>query len=297
MRSAHKSPSLRLLIDLYPEVVPVPECFASIAVFLACCLVVAGAQLIYATVGFGAGMFSVALLALLLPDLQAAVAMLLALTFVTEVWVLVHAWRDAKLWLLAGLLPTAALGMWLGTQLLVTGNVTDLKRGLGLFVICAGVWFLWEERRRCAPRRLDPAGSKSESADTGDGATPAMRRAATWAALPIGLASGVLAGLFGTGGPPVIVYLRAHRLNKAAFRATILWFFMLMSLFRGTAYLRAGVLTWTEIKAALWLLPASLVGTMLGMIVHHRLSERHFATAVSVLLVVLGGILAATGGR
>ncbi len=273
-----------------------PECFTSVGVFVACCLVVAAAQLIYATVGFGAGMFSVALLALLLPDLQAAVAMLLVLTFVTEVWVLVHAWRDARLWLLAGLLPTAVLGMWLGTQLLVAGDVTDLKRGLGVFVICAGVWFLWDERQRRAPVRI-AAASMAEGDHAGAGSGTRRRRIALLAALPIGLASGVLAGLFGTGGPPVIVYLRAYRLNKGAFRATILWFFMLMSLVRGTTYLRAGVLTWIELKAALWLLPAAMAGTMLGMIVHRRLSERHFATAVSVLLVILGAILAATGGR
>ncbi len=64
-----------------------PELFPSVTVFVLCGLVVACAQMIYATVGFGAGMFSIALLAMLLPDLAGAVAALLLLTLVTEVWV------------------------------------------------------------------------------------------------------------------------------------------------------------------------------------------------------------------
>ena len=109
-----------------------PGLFPDMTTFVLCALVVAGAQLIYATAGFGAGMFSIALLAMILPDLGPAVATLYVLTFLTEVWVLLHAWRQAKARLLLGLLPTTMLGMWLGTELLLLGNVAWLKRVLGV---------------------------------------------------------------------------------------------------------------------------------------------------------------------
>jgi uncharacterized membrane protein YfcA len=260
-----------------------PTLFPDVTVYLFCALVMAGASLIYATVGFGAGMFSVALLALVLPELAPAVATILILTFFTEAWVLLHVWRQAKYRLLLGLLPTMAIGMWLGTELLVAGNVAWLKRALGLVVLGAGAWFLYDERNR----RADV-----ERESSPDASPPRARRGRVgWASLPVGLASGLLTGLFGTGGPPVIILLRGYRLDKGAFRATLLWYFFLMSFFRGGSYLWAGILTWDVTNAALWLLPPSLVGILLGMAAHRRLSERHFAAVVAVLLMLLGLLL------
>ena len=175
-----------------------PELFPDTTTFVLCALVVAGAQLIYATAGFGAGMFSIALLAMILPDLGPAVATLYVLTFLTEVWVLLHAWRQAKARLLLGLLPTTMLGMWLGTELLLLGNVAWLKRVLGVVVTAAGAWFLYDQRRR--PGRPGTAAADGHQADS-----PPPRGKRGWLSLPVGLAAGTLAGLFGTGGPPVIL--------------------------------------------------------------------------------------------
>ncbi len=248
-----------------------PELFPDTATFVLCGLILLVAQLIYATIGFGAGMFSIALLALILPDLATSVAILFLLTFVTEVWVLSRAWRQARLRLLLGLLPTTAVGMWVGTEMLAGGDVSLLKRSLGVVVAGAGAWFLFRDGRS----EPDPEPS----------------RARNLIAVPFGFGAGVLAGLYGTGGPPVIVLLKSYGLDKSAFRATLLWFFLLMSLMRGGTYLHAGLLTTDELLAALWLLPFSLIGTALGMVAHGRLSERVFGRAVSILLVVLGALL------
>lgn len=248
-----------------------PELFPDAATFLLCGLILLVAQLIYATIGFGAGMFSIALLALILPDLAKPVVTLLLLTFITEVWVLTRAWRQARPWLLLGLLPTTAVGMWVGTQMLAGGDVGLLKRTLGVVVAAAGAWFLFRDGR-------------SEP-------NPEPSCARNLIAVPFGFGAGVLAGLYGTGGPPVILLLKSYGLDKGAFRATLLWIFFLMSFMRGGAYLHAGLLTTDELHAALWLLPFSLVGTALGMVAHGRLSERAFGRAVSILLVVLGAVL------
>jgi uncharacterized membrane protein YfcA len=259
-----------------------PALFPDIPTFVACALIMAAAQFIYATVGFGAGMFSMAMFALILPDLTDAVTVLLFLTFVTELGVLLRAWRHARARLLLGLVPTMALGLWLGTEVLVAGNAATLKRLLGVVVGLAGVWFLYSERRTAAAT-----------------STPSMhsplRRTVT--SVSAGLASGLLGGLYGTGGPPVIICLKGHGLDKSAFRATLLWYFMLMSLLRAAAYGHAGVLTLDRLLAAAWLLPGSLIGVALGMTVHQRLSERVFARTVSVLLITLGAGLLTLGGR
>lgn len=258
-----------------------PELFPSIPAFVLCTLIIAGAQLIYATVGFGAGMFAVALLALVLPDLRGAVATLLLLTLVTEIWVLVHAWRHARVKLLLGLLPTTAIGMWLGTQVLAGGEIEWLKRVLGLVVLGAGAWFLYEQLR---------------AVPTNETAAPPQRRDHRgWWSLPVGLAAGTLAGLFGTGGPPVIIFLRSYRLDKGGFRATLLWYFFLMSGLRAFEYTRNGLLTALELHAALWLLPATIVGILAGMLIHHRVADHYFRLLVALLLMLLGLILALAG--
>jgi uncharacterized membrane protein YfcA len=286
-----------------------PELFPSWGIFVASALVVVGAQLIYATVGFGAGMFSVALLALLLPDLRPAVATLLLLTFITEAWVLVGAWREARLKLLLALLPTTLVGMWIGTRLLSGGEVGWLKRALGAVVLLAGSWFLYgarQARRRAAATESEVAATGSRIAAVGsdDAAMGEVSDVASgrhrWRlglGAPVGLAAGTLAGLFGTGGPPVIVLLKSYGLDKSAFRATLLWYFLLMSFMRISTYLHEGLLGTAELWAALWLLPGSLVGALAGMIVHRRLSEHDFSQTVSILLMVLGTLLLVGGGR
>jgi len=255
--------------------------------FALACLVMLAAQLIYATVGFGAGMFSIALLALLLPDFTGSIAVLLLLTFVTEVWVLLHAWRDARMRLLLGLLPAMAIGLWLGTETLVSGDPTDLKRGLGVFIAAAGAWFLYRDRGACAEAPKDSEHVPTAGARPGAGIG--------WCSVT-GLTSGVLGGLFGTGGPPVIAFLKHRRLDKGTFRATLLWYFMVMSVIRAGFYVHAGVLTTDILHAGLWLLPTSLTGTVLGMVIHRKISERSFGLAVSILLIALGLVLLVGGG-
>ena len=93
------------------------------------------------------------------------------------------------------------------------------------------------------------------------------------------------------GGPPVIIYLRTYRLDKGAFRATLLWYFLLMSIFRTGTYIQAGLLTQDVILAAMWLLPASLMGIVMGMALHRRMTEHHFGNLISLLLVILGVLL------
>ncbi len=264
-----------------------PDLFPTMMSFVLASLVMLAAQLIYATAGFGAGMFSIALLAMLLPDFTGAVAVLLVLTFVTEVWVLLHTWREARMRLLLGLLPAMAVGLWLGTEALVSGDPTDLKRGLGVGIAAAGAWFPSHGRGAHAAVSTD-----GENAPTAGG-----RRAAGIGLCTVtGLTSGVLGGLFGTGGPPVIALLKHHHLAKGAFRATLLWYFMVMSVIRAGTYVRVGVLTTDVLHAVLWLLPPSLTGPLLGMVIHRKISARSFGLAVSILLIALGLALRVGGG-
>lgn len=268
-----------------------PELFPTVPLLLASVAVMAAAQMIYATLGFGAGMFAVSLLALMLPDLRGVVVVLLILTLITETWVLAFHWRRARFDLLLWLIPTTGAGLWIGTRLLVVADVGVLKRWLGLVVLAAGAWFLVARTRA---RQREDAGASHRPQPLAPSAKRLTLRALV--SLPVGLAAGVLGALFGTGGPPVIVFFRAYGLDKRSFRATILMYFFTMSALRAATYLQVGLIDTRALHAAAALLPGSLIGVGLGFLIHRRLSEQHFASGVSALLIVLGALLAAGGG-
>jgi uncharacterized membrane protein YfcA len=261
-----------------------PDLFGNLPCFIICALIMAGAQVIYATVGFGAGMFAVTLMSLVLADLRGIVVVLLIPTLATEVWVLARNWNRARIRLLGWLVPGMAVGLWVGTRVLDTTDVGLLKRFLGLVVVGAGLYFLLEQRGR----QLGQHVVTSQGHPT---------RRASWISLPVGLLSGGLGAMFGTGGPPVIIFLRASRLDKAAFRSTLLMYFLLMSLLRTGTYTTAGLVTVDRALAGALLLPSSFVGIIIGMIIHNHISERVFSQVVSVLLVILGALLVAGAGR
>jgi len=302
--------------------------FPDVPSLVVACVIIAIAQMIYATVGFGSGMFAVTALALVTTDLAGVVVTLFFLTIATEVWILLRDGRRGLGRLLAAVLPGAAVGTFIGAQVLARGSAPILERVLGLLVAGVGIYFLASDLRRerrtsCeAETDLAPlddgaangASTKASDApsrapsdvdpdldlDTGARAEGEPRRAPAPSfvgASVVGLASGVLGGMFGMAAPPVIVWLRSRRLSKDAFRVTLVWYFFLTGLARGGSYLFEGMLTQREIVAALWLLPGALAGTAVGIVIHGRLSERLFERIVAMLLVVLGAILTAGAGK
>lgn len=247
--------------------------------YLFCLLILIGGQIIYATVGFGAGMFSVTLMVIVLDDLPGVVSTILLLTWITEVLVLSREWRHAWGKLLWIIVPPLIVGAWIGTKVLASGSGEALKMTLGAFVAAAGIHFLVTDIRDRRPKHPDAA--------AGNG-LPRIRPLLGLISVPVALASGILGACFGTGGPPVIVLFKSLKLNKRTFRATLLAFFFATSISRVTFGITEKTLGMDNVRAGLWLVPGSIVGTIIGAKVYKHLSEHHFARVVSMLIVVLG---------
>jgi hypothetical protein len=112
-----------------------------------------------------------------------------------------------------------------------------------------------------------------------------------WAAPSTGSVAGVLAGLFGTGGPPLIVYYRLAGIPKAAFRGSLMAIFLLITIVRVPAYFGAGLVTGPRLLSALAVAPAILLGGWLGHRIHLELSETAFQRCVSAALIAIGALL------
>ncbi len=230
------------------------------------CAVLVVSQVIYVLFGFGSGLTAVGSLALLFPEIKDVVVLLLLVNLPAEVMVAWSARRHLEWRPLLGIGVGVVVGIPLGTRLLTRGDPAVVLTWLGWFLVAVGLVFL----------RL-PGGGR--------------HRPPAWAGPPTGLVSGVLTGLFGTGGPPVIVWYHLSASDKTVFRGHLMTLFLLMTLIRVPSYALDGLLTPARLWSGLAVLPAALLGAWLGHHLHVKIPERLFRVLVCVLLVLLGMML------
>jgi len=107
----------------------------------------------------------------------------------------------------------------------------------------------------------------------------------------VGLSSGLLAGLFGTGGPPLIFYYQLKGTEKSTFRSLLMAIFLSMTVVRLPSYVYAGLITTPRLLATLVILPAVGIGAYLGNRIHIELAEATFRRLVGILLACIGFVL------
>ncbi len=213
--------------------------------------------------GFGSGLVAVPLLALKLP--LTFVVPLILLTDFTASLVLGGlnfkqvAWDEIRRLLLPGL-----LGVMAGTLLLVSLPTSPMLIGLGSFVILFALRNLLLGGRQ--PRPIS-----------------------TWWSWPAGLTGGTVGALFGTGGPPYVIYLSHRLFEKGALRATFSGLFFLEGLARISSFLISGLLLdprlfWAYLTA----MPVALAALWLGSHVHTRLDDRQMMAIISLILLGSG---------
>ena len=154
----------------------------------------------------------------------------------------------------------------MGTWLLRGGDSSVVLTILGWFLIGVGILFL----------KLPEGGRVQPPA---------------WLGPPTGMISGVLTGLFGTGGPPLIVWYHLSATTKAAFRGSLMTIFMLKTFVRVPSSVATGLVTETRLWSSLAVLPAVLFGAWLGHRLHVKVPEPVFRRMVAGLLTVLGTVL------
>jgi uncharacterized membrane protein YfcA len=224
------------------------------------------AMVVYASVGFGYGLVAIPLLiwsGLALPEAMAInIAGLLLHAFSARKTVQREvAWRS--------LLPLVAIG-W---GMLVVGNVlliqlTQLPQqrvqqavGVILLVILIAQWAL-----RFQPRAHVPA---------------------VWGVLAFGL-SGLIAGLCGLGGPPVVLWALAHEWSSNRTRGTLFAIFSLyapLQLLVLSVAFGPHILGWALVGVLVF--PALWVGSRVGLLLGARMSKGVLRISALVLLTAL----------
>jgi uncharacterized membrane protein YfcA len=240
--------------------------FSSPLQLIAVCAVLVVAEAIYVSLGFGAGLVAVGALALIVSDVRDVVVLLLLVSLPAEVFVVVSSWREIAWRRVAALMVGIGAGIPVGAMALGRFEPGVLLSMLAVVLAVIGVAFLRTPVRT-------------------------VIRWPRWAVGPIGLVSGLLTGLFGTGGPPLVVFYQLSGVTKGEFRGNLMAIFLLMTLVRVPSYAAVGLITEPRLWSGLTLLPAVIVGAWLGNRVHLRIDEDRFRRVVSVALVAMGVLL------
>ncbi len=221
--------------------------------------------------GFGFALICAPALLFFYPP-QTVVATSILLTLLTGWVVLPGVWRETQLRLVAGLVPWAIAGSGLGVALLRVLNADQIGLVASIVVIVFAVTLL---------RDWSPPGADSAVA-TG----------------VAGTASGALNAMTGIAGPPVILLFLARHFETHAFRTSIIVYFIVVDLAALAALVLAREVGGAEVGTALGLLPAALVGTIVGRSLVSRVPLANFRRLVLVMVMATGlaGVVHALSG-
>lgn len=228
--------------------------------YLFAALIVLIAYFIRGIAGFGSGLIAVPLLALFLP-LTLVVPLILLLDFTASLVVSGLNLQRVQWKEIAWLLPFSITGVVIGSNLLVDLPATPMLIALSLFVFIFAVRILLNIN--------------------GD------RLASKFWAIPSGFIGGVVGSLFGTGGPPYIIYLNHRIHDKTQLRATLSSLFFLDGILRIVSFFATGLLLsqlvwWNAVGA----LPIMLISLYLGGHIHTGFSQIQMTRFIGILLVL-----------
>ena len=226
-----------------------------------------GGAVVRGYTGFGSALIWVSSLSLVLPPV-AVVPTVFILDVVAsahlmpKVWKDIH-WRSLR-WLLAGALVATPPGLYL----LAAIPPSPLRAAIALVVLTATV-LIW---RGFALRAIPGAGP----------------------AVATGLLAGALNGSTGIGGPPAILFYFSSPAGIGVSRASVIAFLMGIDVY-GAAVASAQGLVGAEVllRTAI-LVPAVLIGTVLG---NRRFIRTNPETFRRYVLIVLGGLSVAVFAR
>lgn len=225
-------------------------------------LIILFAYFIRGASGFGSAVIAVPLLAHWLP-LKTVVPFMFLLDYTGSCVLSKISARETDWSEVWRLLPWGLLGMLSGFLLRDRLDAQWLLLALGIFVVAFGAFSLLRSAQ--------------------------VRPISTRWAVPAGVAGSALAVLFGTGGPPYIVYLTRRLPDKTRFLATLSRVLQIDGTVRLAAFFATGVLLELQVWwLALLASPALFGGLWLGQRVHVRLTNAQMLRLVGGLLVLTG---------
>lgn len=221
--------------------------------------------------GFGSALIAVPLLAMLWGPAEAILVN--AACDVCSGGFLAFRERKTIRWLLPlAMVPALLAGQYMGTELLMWLPEQAVRWTLAVVVILFGGSMI--------VRPVRPGQGELTGLPDAKAGLIAQGSAAA-------LAGGLMAGLTGAGGPPIVLFMK-HHFHKSFFRVQLIGVFMLGAICLGSLLLLKGAADPLALKRVPVLVPALVIGALLGGKLAPRLPPALFGRVVGVLLVGAG---------
>lgn len=235
--------------------------------------------------GAGAGILAVPLMTIGLGSARDMLPVLLPVLIAGDIFSIVH-YKGQKDWRnLAMLVPGCLLGVgagwlalhWLGdlSELELAGTALNGEALLqkfvgGICVLFVGIqmWRYFRESR--LTERSDPF------------------RPASWQGVGLGSAAGLTSTLAHAAGPIVALFLLPQKLDKRVFVGTTVTYFFFGNLVKLVPFTAQGLFTVPRVTTSLVLVPAVIVGTLVGVFLNRKLDDRIFVLIIYIVACLAG---------
>lgn len=230
----------------------------------------------------GVGIVSVSLFPIVWSGKEAVGIALIVLICADCVAVTAYSPKNVRWDIWRSIFPWAALGVFGGAE--IVKHLTDekaVKRLIGAILL--GIVLLQFYLRERA-RREKLALPAKEGADVPD--TPVEMVPPFYLTALAGIVAGVATMIANAAGPVMILYLLPRKLPKLAFIGTTAWFFFALNLFKVPFSWNAGMMHASSPIIAACLLPAAVVGGLVGKWLLHRIQQNTFELSALILTAV-----------
>jgi uncharacterized membrane protein YfcA len=212
--------------------------------------------------GFGSTLISVPILAHFLP-ISYLVPLMALLDMAAAIFIGTTHREQVSKAELKRLVPFMFVGFVVGVTLLVGVPDEYLRLALGIFATVLGIHGIFN---------------------------PVLRRTISklWS-IPVGIAAGAAATVFGAGGPIYATYLAGRLRDKGEIRSTVSAVISISAFSRALVYAISGLLlNWATLAGGLALAPFAWAGLKLGTRIHVSLTQAQMRRALGGVLVIAG---------
>jgi len=229
-------------------------------------LIIILAQSIETTTGFGATVIALGLGALVFP-LKELVPMLVILGIIQSGFIVARGFFHIQ-WkiLLTRILIFSGIGLPLGIWFYRHFPSEQLKILLGVFIVLVSSYEIYKLTIKKA--KIPPLSLISS--------------------IILLICGGFIHGIFATGGPLIVYYAGREIKNKAQFRSTLSLLWLVLNFVLLVSYLLSDKINQDNLKMTGLLLPALVLGIVLGEIFHKKVQEQTFKLIVQIILLITG---------
>jgi uncharacterized membrane protein YfcA len=198
--------------------------------------------------------------------------------------------RSAEWKFILRLLPWALAGFALALFVDSLVPARGFKILIGICVLsglAVMLWGDWRAKFARRPQQTGPQQAQSAQVQAGEDQSKKARFGRFFTQAFFGITGGFSTMIGNAAGPVMSVFLLSMRLPKASFAGTAAWFFLIVNYLK----IPVQILAWHNItlsglKLDALMIPAIVLGAVLGFFLVKKISEVHYRILVYILTVV-----------